>query len=508
MPSRRDFLRLGVGTGAIAAVGTLGTLPSSAAPGGGRTNWDSLRRALSGSLVLPTDTGYDFARQLAVQEYDAVRPRAVAYCASARDVQTVIKFAQDNRLPAVPRSGGHSFGGYSTSPGIVLDVSRLNRVEVTGATVRIGPGSQQVDVLNTLAPRGLSMVGGTCATVCAGGFIQGGGIGFQTRKFGLAVDRLVSATVVLADGRHVRASAAENTDLFWALRGNGGGNYGVVTGYEVAPTDVRRMVNFNIVFEWEHAKRVIAAFQPWAYESSNDLAASATIINEDAGSGNPPIVAIGGAWHGTVAELDVLLDQLVADAGVQPVFRAATDKSYFDAMMEWYGCGEFTVDQCHRIGYSPEAQLSRMPYNRMRNRMFAGYVPEANIDRMLAALVADGRAGQTRLIYLDTFGGKANEPARTATAFVHRTSKMLAGFVCGLNDPAATTEDTQAATAWLASAFPTLEPGSQGESYQNFFDPALPDWRRSYYAENYDRLARIKRKYDPHQFFRFARAIG
>jgi hypothetical protein len=267
------------------------------------------------------------------------------------------------------------------------------------------------------------------------------------------------------------------------------------------------MVNFNLTFHWDNAKEVILAFQPWAVEAPGDLAASLTVIQENAASG-VPTVGVGGVWHGSVAALDRLLDELIAQARVQPLSRAAEEKSYFDGMMEWYGCTDLTADQCHRLGYSPEAQLSRMVFNRMRNRLFSGYVPEENIDRMLEAYVADAREGQFRLIYMDTFGGEANVPSRTSTAFVHRTSKIMAGFCGGLNDPAHTREDAQACEAWLAKGFTTLDPHSQHESYQNFFDPELPDWRESYYAENYPRLVRIKHKYDPHQFFKFARSIG
>ncbi|WP_020670833.1 FAD-dependent oxidoreductase [Amycolatopsis nigrescens] len=502
MPNRRDFLRLG----AVAVTGVLASAPAASGLAG-TVNWDTLRRNLSGRLVLPSDAGYEYARQSAIQQFDSIRPQAVAYCVSEQDVRTVLRFAQDNALPAVPRSGGHSFGGYSTTQGVILDVSRLNHLGRNGPNVVLGPGVQQVDALKVLSPLGLSLVGGTCPTVCAGGFIQGGGIGFQTRKHGLAADRLVSASVVLANGRLVRASEAENPDLFWALRGNGGGNYGVVTGYEVRPTHVRRMVNFNVMFPWDKAGRLIAAFQPWAVEGPTDLAASLTII-QDGVTGGVPQVGLGGVWHGPVEEFDRLLEVLIARSGARPISRAVQEKSYFDAMMEWYGCTDLTVEQCHRLGYRPEAQLSRMVFNRNRNRLFAGYVPESNVDRMLEAFLADPREGQFRLIYLDTFGGEANVPARTATAFVHRTSKILAGFAGALNDPDYTEEQAQECEAWLAKGFATLEPNSQGESYQNFFDPALPDWRRSYYAENYDRLVRVGHQYDPDRFFRFARSIG
>lgn len=518
MPDRREFLRLGVGAvGAAGAVAGLSGLQlASAAQGAGsavrhrttgRTDWEMLRRHLAGDVVLPADAGYDRARQLAHGEYDRIRPRAVVYAETDEDVRTAIRFAQDNDLHTVPRSGGHSLGGYSTTRGVVLDVSRLNRIDVTrSGTVVAGAGVQQVDGLRPLAARGLALVGGRCPNVALGGYVQGGGIGWQTRRHGLGSDRLVRASVVLPDGRLVRASAEEHADLFWALQGGGGGNFGVVTRYELRPSRVRTMVNYALTWPWEAADRVLRAWQEWVAAGPRDLGAALALVHADSGTGTP-VVLVNGGWLAGEEDLERQLNALVAEVGTAPATRAVEEKPYAEAMMAWYECTDLSVEQCHRIGYSPEAQLPRLHYFHNRNRLYARSLPAAQVDRLLDVFTAAPRAGQFRLLDFIAIGGRANDRPRTETAYVHRTACLMGGFSGGLNDPGHTPEDQAACDRWMADGFAALNPNSLRESYQNFIDPDLDDWRGSYYAENYPRLRRIKQRYDPHGFFRFAQGV-
>ncbi|SEP52370.1 FAD-dependent oxidoreductase [Amycolatopsis saalfeldensis] len=509
MANRRDFLRLGAGTGAAAllAAAPITAFASGAVPSGrrGAVDWATLRRHLTGDVVLPDDAAYEQAHQVMSAQFDAIRPQAVAFCESAADVATAVRFAGDNALHAVPRSGGHSFGGYSTTDGMILDVSRMNKIQVNGATVTVGSGTQQIDALTALSPHGLLLAGGQCATVGVGGFLQGGGIGMLARKAGLGADRMLSAEVVLADGRVVRASGQENADLFWALRGNGGGNYGVVTSYELEPVRVPSMVNYSLAWPIDAAKQVVESWQPWAIGAPWELGASLAVYTPDAATVPPQVVAYG-AWFGSPAALDRLLDTLVAQAGVAPATREAAEKTPYDAMMEWYGCTQLTSEQCHRVGYSPGARLPRENFYQTRNRMFSGPAPA--VDDLLGAYEAGPRAGQLRMLYFETLGGQAGVPDRRSTAYVHRNARMLCGYSISLTNPDYTAEDTAACEQWLAGGFAALDPHSLGESYQNFIDPALPDWQNAYYAENYPALVAVRQRYDPHRFFHFDRAIS
>ncbi|WP_433236266.1 FAD-binding oxidoreductase [Actinomadura nitritigenes] len=472
----------------------------------GPIDWESLRRALGGDLVTPSDPGYEPASQSALRQFDHIRPQGIAFCESAEDVRAVLGFAQHNGLRAVPRSGGHSYGGYSTTTGVILDVSRMNAIGRRGANVVLGAGVQQVDTLHRLGAHGLALVGGVCPNVALGGFVQGGGLGWLTRRYGLASDRLVAASVVLPDGRSVTASAREHPDLFWALQGNGGGNFGVVTAYELAPVELDSMVMYHLVWPWDRAARLVEGWAPWMLEAPRELAGSVTVVEGDEPPGGP-MLEMHGAYLGTEDALARRLDALTGTLGFAPLSRNVETKSYYDAMMASYLCEGLSVEQCHRVGYSPEAMLPRENFFQHRNRMFRGALASGQVERLLDAFAGPRPKGQFRLLYLDAFGGAEGDRERTATAYVHRDARMLAGFAVSLTDPGFTAEDVAVSKRWLADGFEVLDPGSLHESYQNFMDPDLTDWRASYYAENYMRLREVRRQYDPHRFFRFERGI-
>src|SRR5207247_7511275 len=164
------------------------------------------------------------------------------------------------------RGGGHSYGGYSTTPGVVIDVSRIAGVQVvpTGRTATVGAGARLIDVYDALWRHGLTIPAGSCATVGIAGLTLGGGVGFSARQLGLTCDRLHSAQVVLASGTAVRCSAAEHRDLFWALRGGGGGNFGIVTHFTFRPAPVDKVATFSIEWPWAQAEQAVAAWQKFA----------------------------------------------------------------------------------------------------------------------------------------------------------------------------------------------------------------------------------------------------
>jgi FAD/FMN-containing dehydrogenase len=499
MISRRALLRAGAGAAGLVAIGGWSTAQAQPA-----TRWDRLRGALSGDLVLPTDPTYDTARQLDNGYFDIVRPQAIAYCANAADVRTCLHFAQDNDIHTAVRSGGHSAAGYSTTPGMVLDVSRLNAVNVGPTTVTLGPGAQGVDVLNTLAAHGLSAITGNCPTVCAGGYLQGGGIGPLARKFGVASDRLVSAEVVLADGRSVRCSADHHPELFWALRGGGGGNFGVVTRFEITPTTVQRMVTFSLVFRWAQAADAIAAYLPWLAAAPDDLTADLHVINQ----GTQPVVVISGGWLGDPTTLAPHLNDLIAAVGTQPVNKAMTDQTYQQAMMSQFNCANDTVDQCHRTGTTPAALLPRHSYVVDRGRLLDAPLTGTAINEALTAFEATPTSGQFRLMGFGGLGGQINRTAPTATAYPHRSAQYYFSYTVGLNSFTPNQDDQTAAQAWAANGFAVTQRYGDGQGQVNFIDPQLTDWRTAYYGANYGKLTQIKNHYDPAGFFRFPQSIS
>jgi FAD/FMN-containing dehydrogenase len=506
---RRSLLRAGAGAVALTMTGFSGV--AAAEREAGTTPWETLRARLGGTLVLPSDADYARARQQYWSEFDSSRPDAVAYCASAEDIATCLLFAQDYDIPVAPRSGGHSPAGYSTTTGLVIDMSRLNAIAAGRSTVTVGAGAQQIDALSLLAPSGLALPGGSCPTVGAAGFVQGGGYGLLTRRYGMACDRLVSAEAVLASGRTVRCSADEEPDLYWALRGGGGGNFGVVTRFELTPIRIDELgplTTYTLTWPGDAAADAVVAWQEWIRDAPRALGTQLTVVLSDAGPGAMPVVGVSGAYSGDPGPVNELLDRLVSLVGRVPSARTAETASYQASMMSVYGCATRTSDQCHRVGSSAAAELPRGAFLLARNRMFGTPIPRAGVERILAAFDADRAPGHTRSIACAALGGKVNDLLRTETAYVHRDTQFLMVVADGLPNGAPDPDTRAAADAWTAGCFSALTPYSNGETYQNYPDPALTDWQSSYYAENYDRLVATKRHYDPHGFFRFPQAIG
>ncbi|MTD58847.1 FAD-dependent oxidoreductase [Amycolatopsis pithecellobii] len=498
---RRAFLTATAGLAALAVAGPV------AAAATRPTDWDRLRRCLGGTLVLPEDTGYATAKLSHWSRFDSTEPAAVAYAAGADDVRTCVKFAQDNHIPLVARSGGHSPAGYSTNTGLVVDVSRISHVDVGASTVTAGSGVQQVDVLSALAPHGLALSGGSCPTVGLAGFVQGGGFGYLSRGHGLGADHVVGADVVLAGGELVRCSATSEPDLFWALRGGGGGNFGIVTSFELSPVAVTTLSTFTMTWAWDQAAALLPAWAEWLANGPRELSPTLTIVLADAAPGKTPAVIVSGGWLGAPGDLAAQLDQLVSLVGTAPASRTTSSGDYAPMMMAVYGCADKTVAQCHRVDSSAEAQLPRGTYLSTRSRLFGRTPDPSGVDRLLSAFDADRRGGHSRSLSFAPLGGKINDPARTDTAYVHRDSQFLVLYGDALPAGTADPGEAAAAEAWVANGFAAMDPLSNGETYQNYPEPTLTSWRESYYAENYARLSNIKHAYDPHGFFTFPQSI-
>ncbi|KNB50827.1 FAD-binding oxidoreductase [Streptomyces caatingaensis] len=508
MISRRTLLGASAALAASGGIATAGAATARPATAGEDAKWNALRASLTGDVVLPSDAAYESARRLASAQFDSIHPQAVALCETPQDVGACVRFAQDHGIHAAVRSGGHNYGGWSTTEGLVINLTRMNRV-VPGATeVRLGPGVQTVDVTPRLSPYGLTVPAGFCASVCPGGFVTGGGTGWQYRKYGPASDRLLSAEVVLADGRIVTASKYQHPDLFWALRGGGGGNFGVVTEYRMRPTSVTRVGHYTLTWPWDKAQAAVSGYLEWAAQASADLACGGVLRLADARPGALPVFVVSGVHFGPMEALEAELRLLSALIGGEPATRAVQDLTYEKAMMRVFGCEDKTVDACHLTGSSPEASLPRTAYVRNRGRMFSRVMPRTGVDEMLAAFDADRRAGHFRVISLLGLGKNANLPATDSTAWVHRDALYSATITASLSGASLTDEDKAAAGQWLNGVFGAVDPYSNGRSYVNFPDPELTDWADAYYGSNLPRLGRVKAAYDPYGFFRFPQSIA
>jgi FAD/FMN-containing dehydrogenase len=502
MITRRTLL--GAGTSAVAVAG----LGIGRRPAGSSIPWSQLSSALQGRLVLPTDPAYADAKKLDLGQFDAADPQGVAYCVSNSDVAASLAFAQDNCLPFAVRSGGHNGGGFSTSTGMIIDISGLDSVSVGPSTVTVGSGTQGVDVINALAPHGLAIPGGYCPTVGVGGYYQGGGIGLLTRSAGLGSDRVVSAQVVLANGSTVTASATQNPDLFWALRGGGGGNFGVVTAFEVTPVPVSQVSLIELRYGWDDAPQALDGYAQWLVAAPRPVASAVLVTLADATPGNTPAPVIYLLSSGSTTELSNEAARLVALTGAPQGQSPTATLSYQAALMALFGCSAYSVSQCHRTDNSADGVLPRQEFGLLRSRLF-GAPPSLGMWEQVAALFETQRQpGQAHALEIWPLNGAVQDFSPSDTAFVHRDSLMSVSFLASIGDAANVTPASQAAgKAWVDNGFAIVDPESSGETYQNFIDAELTDWQRSYYGANYPRLARTKWSYDPHNVFRFAQSI-
>lgn len=491
---------------ATAGLGAVGAGSGSALAA--NTEWERLRERLTGRLVLPANSGYDLAKQTHRTMFDHIRPAGVAYCESTADVRTCLSFAQHNGVPAVARSGGHSYGGYSTSQGLVIDVSRLNGIQVGERTTVVGPGAQLSELVDTVGAHGVGLASGICPTVAMGGYLQGGGIGWQTRALGLGCDSLTSVRVVLADGRVVDCSEDNESDLFWALRGGGGGNFGIVTRYERRNSSTPRMVNYTLAWDWNHVKDVVEGWQRWLPSAPREMSGRCLLGLLNAAPDATPLLITDGTFLGSPEDLAAHLDAMVSEVGHPPAGRDVQDLGFRDGMMSWFKCSDKTVAQCHRVGHNPEATLPRAGFQIDRSRLFKQAVPSTGVDEILQAFDAERRAGHVRFVHLFALGGASSDIARTATAYVHRDATFSVDWATVLPAVMDNDQERAAARGWIDNAFAVTDRYSAHETYQNYIDPDLTDWRESYYGENYARLVQVKRAYDPHRFFDFAQSIG
>jgi FAD/FMN-containing dehydrogenase len=452
-------------------------------------DWKALRARLGSRLVMPNDSAYSYERLGFNELYDNQLPAAVARCASPGDVQACLDVVRGHGLPIAARSGGHSYLGYSIpNGGLVIDLRYLNQVQVrSDGTALVGAGARLIEVYAALAQAGRLLPAGSCPTVGVAGFTQGGGIGVLTRKYGLTCDRVAAAQLVTADSRLRMASPSSEPDLYWALRGGGGGNFGVVTRFAFRTEPARDLTVFNLGFPSGSTAAVTGAWQSWAGTAPFELWSTCHITG-----GTPPTCQVVGCYVGDPAGLKPLIDRFAKAAGVQPT-RSVLVKSYLDAMRYMGGCLHETIAQCH-----PQWEGGNLPR--------ASFVAES---RMLGATALDGGkvtdlmvARPGVVLLLDVLGGAVAELAPGATAFPHRHSLASAQIYADTTQAgyAATKKSVDAVRDGLAAL------GAKG-AYVNYIDATLPNWGTAYYGANLPRLKAVAHHYDPDGVFAFPQSV-
>jgi FAD/FMN-containing dehydrogenase len=394
-----------------------------------------------------------------------VRPEAVAACETPGDVAAALAEARRSGLPVAVRSGGHCFAGRSSTEGLLIDVSPMRSVRVGDGTASIGAGAVLGDVYDALDAHGLTIAGGCGPEVGIAGLALGGGLGILGRRHGLTCDQLVAAEVVLADGRVVECDERRESDLFWALRGAGGGQFGVVCRFELRTLPAPRVATLDLVWPRARAADAIAAWQDWAPDAPDDVAASLIVGRE--------VHLFGAMAPGRE------LDAFVARLG-DPASSSLHELPYREAKR-------------HLAEHGPAEGEPGHLY--IKSGFFRRPLPPEAIAALLEASDA--------LLDFSPWGGAYNRVAVDATAFPHRRERFVLKQDVVVPGP----DGAPAARERLARSWAIVAPYASGGVYSNFPDPDLEDPLRAYHGPNLDRLRRIKAAYDPDGMFSFPQSL-
>ena len=474
-------------------------------PGAG---WRAFEASLDGTLLRRGAPGFALAHQLYQPRFDGLVPKAVVRCASVADVQRAVGFALSHGIEVTARSGGHSYAGYSTSGGIVVDLRRLSRITFDASTQQagVGGGALTIDVAAALARRGAAVPTGTCASVGIGGLALGGGQGVIARKFGLTCDAVTSVETVTGDASIRRCDTQQETELFWAARGAGGGNFGIVTGFTFQTHPLAELTLFSLSWPWAAAVDVMTAWQGWGPDAPDELWSDCHLLSR---APQGLSVSVNGAFVGPQAALQPLLNVLQSDVGGAPPASSVRTVPYLDAVLSEAGCIGWDAAECRVPSPGGAGRLPRQD-SYAKSDLFGASLSPAAIGESVAAVqvrAADAvLAASTGGLAFDAWGGQINRPAPSDTAFVHRQGRFLAQYVAEVQTgaPAAVVAKNR---SWLSDTYAVLHPSANGFAYQNYIDPDLPDWLHAYYGSNLDRLRRAAATYDPNEVFRFAQSI-
>jgi len=452
------------------------------------TTIDELKRHIGGQVILPHDSAYEAARRIWNAMIDK-HPALIVRCASTSDVLRSVNFARDNGLPLAVRGGGHNIAGNAMcDDGLVIDLSQMK-------TAKVDPGSRRVTIEGgaTLADldaatqaHGLATPVGINSTTGVAGLTLGGGFGWLSRKYGMTIDNLESAEVVTAAGEVVHASATEHPDLFWAIWG-GSGNFGVVTHFEYRLHDVGpEIMSGLIVYPLSEAKQVLQHYREFMAKAPDELSVWAVLRKA------PPLPFLPEEVHGK---------EMIALA----VFYAGDPNQ-----------AEPLIAPLHKFGTTLGAHIGVQPYIAWQQAFDPLLAPGARNywkshnfsmlnDKLFDAVIEyiEKLPSSQCEIFFGAIGGATSRPTPDSAAYAHRDAKFVMNVHGRWDDPA----DDERCIQWARDFFNTSAPFASGGVYVNFLTADEGDRVRDAYGPNYDRLAKVKRKYDPTNLFRINQNI-
>ncbi len=444
---------------------------------------EEIKTGLRGELIEPGDEGYDEARKVYNGMIDR-HPRMIARCADVADIMAAVNFARDNSLTLSIRGGSHSVPGFGVcDDGLVIDLSHMKSIHVdpVTSTVRAEGGCTWGDVDHAAHAFGLAVPAGVISSTGVGGLTLGGGTGHLTRKYGLTCDNLISADVVTADGRFLKASADENADLFWALRG-GGGNFGVVTSFEFRAHPVSTVLGGLVFYPIEKTREALRFYREFIAEAPEELSAFFAFQK------GPPAPFVPENLH------NVTMCAIVACYSGPDLNK-----------------GEEIVKPLREFGPPALDHLGPVPLPAL-NGAFDALLPpglqhywkadffDGLSDEAIEAHVEFGPKVPTMqsTVHIYPIDGAPQRIGKGETAFSYRDASFSTVIAGMWPDPA----DNEKNIAWVRQYFEALHPHSSGGAYVNFMsDDEGQDRVEASYRDNYQRLVDVKNKYDPTNLF-------
>lgn len=462
-----------------------------------------LAAGLAGSVVLPEDPEFPNLRRMFRSRPGAeVLPQAVIRCAGPDDVVAALGYARAQQLPFAVRSGGHSFADLCTTEGLLIDLGLMSDVELSAATVTVGPGLRLGPLAERLAEHRRMVQCGWNPLVGVAGAVLGGGYGAFCRRYGLGCDQLQAAQVVLADGRVVWADEQREPELFWALRGAGCGSFGVVTALVLRTVPVPRVATFVHHWPWREVARVIDAWQRWAPEAPDEINAELVLQRSDAYE--EPRVTLFGTVIGSAAQARPALAEFLDRLGGEAELEELTELSPRIAPCRHTYAGAPVMSRL-----PPALPPDYQPYLRVvRSEFFAQPMPPEAIEALVSTFVADPPPGQYRELELIPWGGAIGRVSPESTAFVNRGPRFMIGHH-GIVSGRAGEEEQTAVHEWVSRSWHAVHRWASGAVYPNYPDLDLdPDaWAGAYYGANLPRLRAAKARYDPEEVFRFPHSV-
>ncbi|MCV6638158.1 FAD-dependent oxidoreductase [Candidatus Albibeggiatoa sp. nov. NOAA] len=505
--SRRKFLTV------AAAGSTLGALKLASAKelsdtlGGTQSQWQMLRAAIQGQVYLPADEGFGLKAMVNNLRYMRRLPPAIAIIDDAIKAQRAIQWCQENQIKFHIKGGGHSYAGFSAAssdePVLILYTQDMrnrstNLYDPDTGNMTVGAGAINYQVYQALAKYDRSITHGRCPMVGVAGFVLGGGIGFDMRRYGMASDLLVSAEIVLASGKKVKASKDHYSDLFWALRGGAGGNFGLSTAFEFKTHDVKneQLSVFHKQYSTSNQSKMenfLAQLMIACQDMTNDLGIRISVQyikpNKDCANENQFLLDFIGQWSGDEQSLTVFFNQFE---------NILKPKILVEHRCEYWAANHYLEDADETYFYQERST-------------FIPDVPAKESIR-LALEQLKKRPDVHGLCDLRFFqmGGVVNEVPKCSTAFVHRDSQWIAlvGYYWEQRDDFNKPLIAEG-HKWQDEFYnEILLNDFKGKgAYQNFPDVSLKNWAEAYYGDNLPRLKGVKLKYDPDCVFDYKQAI-